>query len=166
MATSLPLGFSLTDTHMQVSIMFHLMRACNHPYLPALGLGPGRPRVLSYLAVNGACAQRDIASFFGIDAAAVSRMLDGLVRDGFVRVVPGRDRRCRVVELTERGRDTVARWDIVCAETDEVMLAGFSDAERAAVTDMLDRICANMRTHLAQAASDEPGSLEVEESDE
>lgn len=166
MDASLPLGFSLTDMHMQVSMMFHLMRACNHPHLPALGLGPGRPRVLSYLAVNGASAQREIASYFGIDAAAVSRMLDGLVRDGFVRIVPGRDRRCRVVELTDQGRDTVARWDVVCAETDEVMLAGFSDEERAAVTDMLDRICANMRTHLRQTATGESGSLEVEASDE
>lgn len=162
MEPSLPLGFSLTDTHMQVSMMFHLMRACNHPHLPTLGLGPGRPRVLSYLAVNGACAQRDIAAYFGIDAAAVSRMLDGLVRDGFVRIVPGRDRRCRVVELTEHGRDTVARWDVVCAETDEVMLAGFSDEERAAVTDMLDRICANMRAHLGKNVVDEEDASPLE----
>ena len=105
---SFPLGFSLTDFHMQVSMTFHLMRSCNHPYLPELGLGPGQPRILSYLAVHGTSPQRDIASYFSIDPAAVSRMLDTLGRAGFVRQVPGEDRRRRAVELTARGARTAA----------------------------------------------------------
>ena len=162
MEPSPPFGFSLTDLHMQVSTMFHLMRACNHDKVVELGLGPGRPRVLSYLAVYGASTQRDIARYFGIDAAAVSRMLDGLVRDGFVRIVPGRDRRCRVVELTEFGCATLSTWDRWCADVDEVMLEGFSDEERAAVTDMLDRICANMRAHLGKNVVDEEDTVPLE----
>ena len=148
---SFPLGFSLTDFHMQVSMMFHLMRSCNHPYLPELGLGPGQPRILSYLAVHGTSPQRDIASYFSIDPAAVSRMLDTLGRAGFVRLVPGEDRRRRAVELTEKGVEAVSRWDKVCAMTDKVMLAGFSPDERAALARLLDRVQANMRAHLSRA---------------
>ena len=150
---SLPFGFSLTDFHMQVSMMFHLMRACNHPYQPALGLGPGQPRILSYLAVHGASPQRDIANHFSIDPAAVSRMLDTLGREGFVRRVPGEDRRRRTVELTEKGIETVAAWDRVCALTDGVMLAGLTDAERACLRGLLSRVQSNMRAHLARSTA-------------
>lgn len=151
----LPLGFSLTDFHMQVSMMFHLMRSCNHPHLPELGLGPGQPRILSYLAVHGTSAQRDIARYFAIDPAAVSRMIDALGRAGFVRLVPGEDRRCRAVELTEKGVETVGAWDAVCASTDEVMLAGLSREERDRLRRTLDHVMDNMRAHLAEAAAAE-----------
>ena len=151
----LPVGFSLTDFHMQVSMMFHLMRGCNHPYLPDLGLGPGQPRMLSYLAVHGRSSQRDLARYFSVDPAAVSRMMDALCRAGFVHIVPGEDRRCRTVELTQKGEETVRAWDRVCAGTDEVMLAGLSDAERAQLQDLLDRVQANMRAHLAQDSESE-----------
>ena len=151
--SELPLGFSLTDFHMQVSMMFHLMRSCNHPHLPALGLGPGQPRILSYLAVRGTSTQRDIARYFAIDPAAVSRMLDALGRAGFVRPVPGGDRRCRAVELTEKGVETLGAWDVVCASTDEIMLAGFSHEERDLLRRMLDRAMDNMRAHLTEGAA-------------
>lgn len=150
MDEELPLGFSLTDLHMQVSMTFHLMRSCNHPYLPALGLGPGQPRMLSYLAVHGTSSQRDLARHFSIDPAAVSRMLDTLGKAGFVRIVPGEDRRRRAVELTEKGEKTVSAWDAVCAETDEVMLAGFTSEEREELFGLLGRVQDNMRTHLAK----------------
>lgn len=144
-----PFGFSLTDLHMQISMTFHLMRTCNHPYLAELGLGPGQPRMLSYLAVHGVSTQRDIARHFRIDPAAVSRMLDTLGRAGFVRIVPGEDRRRRAVELTEKGTDALAVWDHVCAATDEVMLAGFAPEERATLRGLLDRVQNNMRAHLS-----------------
>lgn len=146
---ALPFGFSLTDLHMQLSITFHLMRSCNHPHLPALGLGPGQPRMLSYLAVMGTSTQRDIARYFSIDPAAVSRMIDTLGRAGFVRAVPGTDRRRRAMQLTDKGAEAVRTWDEVCATTDEMMLSGFTPDERAQLRDLLDRLQDNMRAYIA-----------------
>ena len=42
------------------------------------------------------------------------------------------------------------------------MLEGFSVEERAAVTDMLDRICANMRAHLGKNVVDEEDASPLE----
>lgn len=85
----LELGYSLFDTHMRLSRAFHAMKTDTRTCARALGLGPGQPRILSYLAAHGVSTQREIARYLVIDPSAVSRMLDALERGGFVQSVPG-----------------------------------------------------------------------------
>lgn len=150
----LELGYSLFDTHMRLSRAFHAMKTDTRTCARALGLGPGQPRILSYLAAHGVSTQREIARYLVIDPSAVSRMLDALERGGFVQSVPGRDRRCRSLDLTEHGRTTVQRWDAECRRVDELMLTGFSPEERVQFNDLLDRARANMTRELGDAGDD------------
>lgn len=148
-------GYSLTDMHMRLSRAFHLMKSSTRTVARELGLGPGQPRVLSYIAVNGVSTQREIARFFVIDPSAVSRMLDQLEKNGFLVAVPGRDRRSRALDLTDKGRAAMERWDCECARVDAVMLAGFSDAERTQLADLLDRVRDNATAELARVEAGE-----------
>ncbi len=148
-------GYSLTDMHMRLSRAFHLMKSSTRTVARELGLGPGQPRVLSYIAVNGVSTQREIARFFVIDPSAVSRMLDQLEKNGFLVAVPGRDRRSRALDLTDKGRLAMERWDRECARVDAVMLADFSADERAQLADMLDRVRDNATAELARAEAGE-----------
>ena len=148
-------GYSLTDMHMRLSRAFHLMKSSTRAVARELGLGPGQPRVLSYIAVHGVSTQREIARFFVIDPSAVSRMLDQLEKNGFLVAVPGRDRRSRALDLTDKGRSAMETWDRECARVDSVMLAGFSDAERAQLADLLDRVRDNATAELARVAAGE-----------
>lgn len=143
------LGTSLDDLHMRVSFAYRLMRNCTNATARGLGLGPGQPRVLSYIAAHGGSTQREIATFFYIDPSAVSRMLDSLERGGFIACVPGRDRRSKIADLTERGRAAIAAWDRECAEVERVMVTGFSDAERDTLFGLLERVEENLRSELA-----------------
>ncbi len=142
------LGRSLTDLHMRLSFAYRLMRNCTHATARSLSLGPGQPRVLSYIAVHGSCTQREIARFFCIDPSAVSRMLDSLERGGFITSAPGRDRRSKMVQLTESGRAAIEVWDGACDHVDEQMVDGFTPEERAQLDGLLDRLVANLRTEL------------------
>ena len=151
---SLPIGYSLGDTHMRLSRAFHAMKTDTRACARGLGLGPGQPRILSYLAAHGVSTQREIAKYLIIDPSAVSRMLDALERGGFVENAPGRDRRCRSLALTEHGRETVHRWDAECYRVDEVMLAGFTPAERAQFDSLLDRARCNMMRELGDAGDE------------
>lgn len=151
---SLPIGYSLNDTHMRLSRAFHAMKTDTRACARGLGLGPGQPRILSYLAAHGVSTQREIAKYLIIDPSAVSRMLDALERGGFVESVPGRDRRCRSLALTEHGRETVHRWDAECKRVDELMLAGFTPEERAQFDSLLDRARCNMMRELGDAGDE------------
>lgn len=145
MADSVGLGSSLGDFHMRLMRAFGAQRAYLRPRVEELGLGPGQPKLLVYLAVHGPSSQRELAEFFECDPGAVSRMLDSLERAGFVVSAPGRDRRTKAVTLTERGLSAARAWDEVCAGEQEVMLAGFSPDERAVFADLLSRARANLR---------------------
>ena len=159
-AAPLALGFSLTDLHMRMNMAHHMQKSRLHARAAALGLGPGQPRMLSYIGVHAPCTRADLAAHYRIDPAAVTRMLDALERNGFIASVPARpgaDRRKKAVELTERGRATLGLWDVACAQADEIMTEGFTSAERAQLSDLLERVCHNLaeadRPRAHQAAS-------------
>lgn len=141
------LGSSLTDLHMRINLVFQLQQNCMRSRSTALGLGPGQPRILSYVTAHPGCTQREIANYFEIDPSAVSRMLEALARGGFIAFTRGEDRRCKVAELTDLGRATIAAWDKECEQIDEVMYAGLEPDERKVVDTVLD--------HLHRALSEE-----------
>lgn len=138
------LGMSLSDIHMSISRAFHTMNNATRPCARSLGLGQGQPRILSYIAVHGVSTQREIARFYSIDPSAVSRLLDPLERGGFLTSVPGRDRRTRALDITEKGKSALAAWEQECRRVDLIMFRGFSPEEEAALEDMLERVRKNM----------------------
>lgn len=138
-------GYSLVDTHMALLRAFQAQKALLRPYGSKLGLASGQPRIISYLAAHEHATQREMAEFFGMDPASVSRMLDALERGGFVTCEENpSDRRTKRMVLTEAGRAVVRPWDERCAHIDEVMLSGFSGEEREQFASLLERARQNL----------------------
>ncbi len=126
----------------------HAQRQLLHPFMATVGLGTGQPKLLSYLARNGACAPRELAGYYELDPAGVSRMLDALERKGFVHIEQNAgDRRAKVVAVTPEGARVSRAWDAACIEEADAMLSGFTDEERAAFADYLTRAHANLRAY-------------------
>ena len=118
----------------------HAQRQLMHPFMASVGLGTGQPKLLSYLAEYGSSSPRDMADFYELDPAGVSRMLDALAGKGFVKIEPhAADRRSKVVSLTPEGARVACAWNAACAEEAEAMLAGFAPEEREAFADYLRR---------------------------
>lgn len=147
------LGMSLTDIHMSVSRAFHTMNNSTRACARSLGLGQGQPRILSYIAVHGVSTQREIARYFSIDPSAVSRLLDPLERGGFLVSVPGRDRRARALDITDKGKEALAAWERECRRVDKIMTAGFTKDEVAQLKDMLERLRENLADSLEAEAT-------------
>ena len=127
--------------HMLLYRAFHAQRNYLRPCFGRVGLGAGQPKLLVYLNSHGPCRQKELADYFEIDPAAVSRMIDALERGGFV--VRRRDessRRGDLAELTEKGRQTE-----FCAQEEEQMLQGFTPEERQQFADFLVRAYRNLR---------------------
>ena len=148
MREDMRLGMSLNDIHMSISRAFHTMNNTTRPCARSLGLGQGQPRILSYIAVHGVSTQREIARFYSIDPSAVSRLLDPLEREGFLTSVPGRDRRTRALDITEKGRHALAAWEDECRRVDRIMFRDFTSEEEATLRDMLERVRKNMADEL------------------
>lgn len=132
--------------HMLLYRAFHARRRYMRPCLGELGLGLGQPKLLEYLRENGPCSQRQLADYFEIDPAAVSRMLDALRKGGFVtRRADGGNRRRDLVELTERGAQAGQIWQERSQMAEHIMLRGFTQAERTQFADYLARAYRNFQ---------------------
>ncbi|WP_243252506.1 MarR family winged helix-turn-helix transcriptional regulator [Anaeromassilibacillus sp. 1001302B_160321_C8] len=109
-------------------------------------MGTGQPKLLVHLERQGPCSQRELAEYFEIDPAAVSRMLCALEKSGFVtRKAHPESRRKDLVELTEQGHTMAKIWRGNYQKMEEIMLKGFSDQERAQFADYLIRAYHNFR---------------------
>lgn len=132
--------------HMLLYRAFHAQRAWLRPGRAALGLGPGQPKLICYLARKGPCSQKHLACYFEVDPAAVCRMLDSLEKGGFItRRVDQNDRRTGIVQLTEAGRAAADAWQKDCQAMEQQMLRGFSDQEARQFADYLRRARENLR---------------------
>ena len=131
--------------HMLLYRAFHAQRNQLRPCIGRIGLEVGQPKILPYLAKNGPCPQKQLADYFEVDSAAVSRMLDSLEKGGFItRRLSAHSRRSNLVELTEKGRQAYAVWQDCCGELEERMLRGFTHQEREAFAGYLSRAYQNL----------------------
>lgn len=132
--------------HMLLYRAFHAQRNYLRPCFGRVGLGAGQPKLLVYLNSHGPCRQKELADYFEIDPAAVSRMIDALERGGFVvRRKDETSRRGDLAELTEKGQQAVQAWTEFCAQEEEQMLQGFTPEERKKFADFLVRAYRNLR---------------------
>lgn len=145
----------------------HAQRQLMHPYMASVGLGTGQPKLLSYLHRFGACSQRDLAEYYELDPAGVSRMLDALAKKGFVQIAPAAsDKRSKTVTLTAEGERVACAWDAACCEEATAMLRGFTAEERRTFADYLARAHANLKAYgKALSGSDASASASPADAD-
>lgn len=115
------------------------------PYLAAAGLSPGQPKVLSYLVRFGRCKQRDLAEYYHIEPATVSRILQMMQKKGFVnRTEDETDKRAATVEITPKGQAAWQQVQAGFAQVEAVELTGFSEEETAAFRAFLSHMHKNL----------------------
>ena len=101
--------------------------------------------------------QRCLAAWVGVDNSSIVRVLDALEQAGEIRREPdSRDRRAKLICLTEQGRITADRIEAILYEIRGRFLAGFADKD----LEVMDRVLGQML-----ARHDRPGSTAAGSSD-
>lgn len=122
------------------------MRARLDRSLQDAGLRLGQYQLLRLLWEQDGRTPRELAEGLAVEMPTVTRTVQRLLRDGFVRreAHPDDARSVRIY-LTARGRESRERVSrILAAETDRALL-GFSTADRQSLTALMERIAANVR---------------------
>lgn len=115
------------------------------PGMVRIGLSPGQPKVLRFLAAHDNCMQKEIADALDIEPATVSRLLTNMEQSGLVaRSTSAESRRAESVSITEEGRIAFAQWEMFCHTVEEQSLQGFSKEERQQFMDFLFRMYQNL----------------------
>lgn len=108
------------------------------------GLAGGRDWiVLTAVAGTPGRTQLALAQELGLDKTTMTALLDRLERDGLlVRKQDPQDRRARLPEVTDRGREVQERVAQGRDAAEETATAGFTPQEREVLRDLLTRLAA------------------------
>lgn len=118
-----------------------LSTASANAALADLGLKVRSYAVLAVVAENARPSQRDLSEFLRLDPSQVVALVDDLQSRGLVaREQDPRDRRARVIVVTDAGRALFARARRAAAQAEQRRYAGLADDERTQLSDMLHRI--------------------------
>lgn len=110
----------------------------------ALGLSPGQPKILEFLAAQGEHEQKAIADYCEIEPATVGSILTRMETAGLVvrRNRPG-NRRSLYVSLTPRGQELAGALNGIFAEAEAQITAGLTAEERQTLTGLLEKCLQN-----------------------
>ena len=136
------------------------------------GLYAGQMPVLNYLAEHPGCTQVEMADFLQVSPASIALSTKRLQKAGMLeKRADEADMRRNHIELTERGRSTVARGRACYDQVVERMLRDFTGSEVDTLVSLLARLEENLagdeyrgRTALSLAeAADCPAKSDGEE---
>ncbi|AIV88656.1 MarR family winged helix-turn-helix transcriptional regulator [Burkholderia pseudomallei] len=109
-----------------------------------LGITGTQATMLFMLAVGKCSTAAELAREYGIDASAITRLLDRVEKRGLLqRVRSSEDRRVVRLELTDEGRALTKRMPAIFRSVLDEVLDGFTPEEVGFLKSMLRRILVN-----------------------
>lgn len=103
-------------------------------------------RLLTHLWKQEGISQQQLAELVRRDRASITRMVDILEKQGFIkRTADKEDRRINLVFLTKKGRELEPIASKAAQETLDISQQGFSEPERIALEGLLKKVIANLK---------------------
>jgi MarR family transcriptional regulator, organic hydroperoxide resistance regulator len=128
-----------------------LHRMLAGPLLRRVGLHLGQEMVMMQLWDRGPQRLSDLARVLDADAPTITRTIQRLERDGFVRRTPcATDKRVTIVEATPASRSLREQVENLWTEVGRITAEGVSADEQAAALRVLERIEANLARAIEQ----------------
>ncbi|MDL2215870.1 MarR family transcriptional regulator [Ruminococcaceae bacterium OttesenSCG-928-N02] len=124
--------------------------------LARIGISPGQPKMLHYIAAHNGGMQKDIAQATGIEPPSATSILSIMERDGLIsREKAADDRRRMNIFITEKGKEKLTQIQALDSRHEELLLTGFSEEEKAQLIDFLLRMDDNAKKYTCQGKQTE-----------
>ena len=125
--------------HLWMKTYLQMKRLVTAQAMP-LGLSPGQPKILEFLAKYGEHEQKDIASYCEIEPATVGNILTRMEAAGLiVRRNRPNNRRSLYVSLTERGEEMARMVGEIFASAEAQITSALTEEERETLFQLLTK---------------------------
>jgi len=98
--------------------------------LKPLGLYSAQWAVIFVLKKRGSLTQKELCDYLFVEAPPMTRTIQRLVKQGYVKQVPGKDKREKHVQLTDEALKEYPRWENVVNEVNQGLLQHFPKASQ------------------------------------
>jgi len=128
------------------------MRSHSESTLAALDMRPRHLLTLTVLRDLGGSTQQALATRLSIDRTNLVGLLNELETEGLIeRRRSPEDRRRHIVEITPRGRDTLAKAEFALAAVEDEVLAALDTEQREALYQLLVQATGDLNAGLSSS---------------
>lgn len=130
----------------------------------AIGLTRAQWAAIAYLRRNEGCNQSTLADLLDVEPITLARLLDRMEAKGWIRREPDlKDRRARLVFLTEKAKPLVEQLAEFATDTRAVAMGGLSHEEQERLIELLIHVRGNLSTRdVVPAAARRAGTRETD----
>ena len=135
----------------QVVYCGHLARLCLEERMRQFGVTPVQAYAMRFLAREEGreITQRDLERELRLKAPTVNGVVDRLEEKGFlVRQPSPTDGRCRLLRLTDTGREVAAAFLSAMEDTEALFRSALTDREQQIFQELLSRIVTNLESEV------------------
>lgn len=130
-----------TRVQRQIYQLVKLYQSCDRVCVAEHGVGASQGYTLLSLPLKGSMTMNDLSSAMGLANSTTTRVVDELVRKGFVhRKSDNADRRVVKIELTVRGQELWGTLDKELQSFFGAALKEISEDERPSIIHSLERV--------------------------
>ncbi|WP_203364291.1 MarR family transcriptional regulator [Bacillus sp. REN10] len=116
------------DSHVLFHALHQLSRQLTkrvNTVLQPYGLYSAQWSVLYVLKQKGSLTQTELCDYLAVEAPPMTRTIQRLVKQGYVKQVPGRDKRVKIIQLTEQAEKEYPVWEKEILAANKELLAHF-----------------------------------------
>ncbi|WP_100330218.1 MarR family winged helix-turn-helix transcriptional regulator [Bacillus xiapuensis] len=103
------------------------------------GLYSAQWSVLYVLKEKGSLTQKELCDYLAVEAPPMTRTVQRLVKQGYVRQVPGKDRRVKIIELTEKAASEYPVWEKKVAAANEQLVENFPKEDQEQLQQLISK---------------------------
>ncbi|MEH6904125.1 MarR family transcriptional regulator [Bacillus sp. AFS006103] len=107
----------------------HLTNTLNDALKP-LGLYGSQWSVIFVLKSKGSLTQKELCEYLFVEAPPMTRTIQRLVKQGYVLQVPGKDKREKLIQLTDVALKMFPEWEKTVIETNHSLMKHFSETSQ------------------------------------
>jgi len=107
----------------------HLTNTLNEALKP-LGLYGSQWSVIFVLQTKGSLTQKELCEYLFVEAPPMTRTIQRLVKQGYVRQVPGKDKREKLIQLTDVALKLYPEWEKTVMENNQSLLKHLPEASQ------------------------------------
>lgn len=93
--------------------------------LKPFGLYSAQWSVLFVLNTKGSITQKELCEYLFVEAPPMTRTIQRLVKQGYVRQIPGQDKREKYIQLTEEALKEFPKWEQAVTKCNQTLLKNF-----------------------------------------
>jgi MarR family transcriptional regulator, transcriptional regulator for hemolysin len=100
----------------------HLTNRLNDELKP-LGLYSSQWTVIYVLKTRGMLTQKELCQYLSIEAPPMTRTIQRLVKQGYVKQIQGKDKREKYIQLTEEALENYPNWENSIVKLNDSLLS-------------------------------------------